>query len=298
MGVHEEVNMKGSVSEPLPVHYSLRVYRLLLYIFPSEFRREYEHPMLQVFRDCCRRKLTERGSFGLATLWARTMLDTLAIAIEEHSQREVDMSKEKFIRLAGWALPVGGLAVILGWLAGMRPEYYQYNLRSLWIDQYLNVADMYLVALGMLLLSVGFIGLLVRYGAESGQWGRLWLGFGAMSGLVSAIGAAGLGMFDSNPWWSMFFFGMAFNFLAMALFGVLCLRGRLLPKWNGLPLLAGIWIPLFLMISMLYEVISGGWLELPDPVFGLIWTLSLIGIAGVGYLLQADSPAQSTLKPV
>jgi hypothetical protein len=78
----------------------------------------------------------------------------------------------------------------------------------------------------------------------------------------------------------------------------LVLKSRLLPKWNGLPLLAGIWIPLLIMISMLYEVISGGWLELPDPVFGLIWTLSLIGIAGVGYLLQADSPAQSTLKSV
>lgn len=290
--------MKGSQSEPLPVHYSLRLYRMLLFVFPSEFRKEYGHPMLQVFRDCCRRMFLERGSFGLATLWMRTMLDTLATAIEEHSQREVNMSKEKFIRLAGWALPVGGLAVILGWLAGMRPEYDRYNFSSLQIDQYLNVADMYLVALGMLLLSVGFVGLLVRYGAESGQFGRLWLGLGAVSGLVSAIGATGLGIFDSNPWWSMFFFGMAANFLAMALFGVLCLRGRLLPKWNGLPLLAGMWVPLFLMISMLYEVISDGWLELPEAVFGLIWTLSLIGIAGVGYLLQADNPSQSTLKSV
>jgi hypothetical protein len=290
--------MKGSVSEPLPVHYSLQVYRLLLYVFPSGFRREYGYPMLQVFRDCCRRMFFERGSFGLVTLWTRTMLDTLATAIEEHSQRGVDMSKEKFIRLAGWALPVGGLALILGWLAGMRPEYNRYSIYSLQIDQYLNVADMYLVALGMLLLSVGFMGLLARYGAESGQFGRLWLGFGAVSGLVSAIGATGLGIFDSDPWWSMFIFGMAANFLAMALFGVLCLRSRLLPKWNGLPLLAGIWVPLFIMISMLYEVISGGWLELPEAIFGLIWTLSLIGIAGVGYLLQTDSPAQSTLKSV
>ena len=290
--------MKGSMREPLPVHYSLHLYRLLLFVFPSGFRREYGYPMLQVFRDCCRRKLIEKGSFGLVTLWMRTMIDTLATAIEEHSQREVNMSKEKFIRLAGWALPVGGLAVILGWMASMRPEYYRYNLRSLWIDQYLNVADMYLTALGMLLLSVGFMGLLVRYGAESGRFGRLWLGFGTASGLVSAIGAIGLGIFDSGPWWSMFFFGMAANFLSMALFGVLCLRSRLLPKWNGLPFLAGIWVPLFLIISMLYEAINGGWLELPDLVFGLIWTLSLIGMAGVGYLLQTDSPPQSTLKSV
>jgi hypothetical protein len=298
MEVYEEVNMKGGVSEPLPVHYSLWLYRLLLYIFPSEFRREYGHPMLQVFRDCCRRKLTERGSFGLIALWMRTMLDTLATAIEEHSQREVDMSKEKFIRLAGWALPAGGLAVILGWLASMRPEYYQYNLRSLWIDQYLNVADMYLLALGMLLLSVGFMGLLARYGTESGRWGRLWLGFGAVSGLVSTSGAVGMGIGDNELWWALLFFGMGFTYLAMAMFGVLCLRHRFLPKWNGLPLLAGIWVPLLMTISILYVEIIGGSEELPEPVFGLIWTLSLIGIAGVGYLLQADSPAQSTLKPV
>jgi hypothetical protein len=67
----------------------------------------------------------------------------------------------------------------------------------------------------MLVLSVGFIGLLLRYGKGVGSLWRFSLGLGALSGGISAVGATDLGIQDSNPWWSMFFLGMVFQFLGL-----------------------------------------------------------------------------------
>ncbi len=99
----------------------------------------------------------------------------------------------------------------------------------------------------------------------------------------------GLAIKDSNPWWSLFFFGWILQYLMLALFGVVCIRQRLLPRWNGLPLLAGIWLPGFIVISLVYELQTGSWFEPPDVVFIALFMSGAVGFAGLGYLLQSDS---------
>ena len=115
--------MEETANEPRSLILSARIYHALLVVYPSEFRQAYGSPMLQVFRDCCRRALGDAGPAGLLALWARTLLDTVQTAFEEHAQRGVDMSKEKFVKLSGWALVLGGPVVALGGLAATRPEY-------------------------------------------------------------------------------------------------------------------------------------------------------------------------------
>jgi hypothetical protein len=63
---------------------SQRVYRLLLLIYPLEFRREYGPHMAQLFRDCCRAADTRDGRPGLWRLWLRTLLDLVQTAPKEH----------------------------------------------------------------------------------------------------------------------------------------------------------------------------------------------------------------------
>lgn len=271
---------------------STRFYRALLAVYPSAFRLEYGGPMLQLFGDSCRRALREAGTSGLLDLWRRTMLDTVQTAVEEHIQRGVDMSKEKFIKLSGWALMLGGLAAMLGWLAGTRPEYNRFNARSLPIDRYANTVEFPMIVMGMLLLSIGLIGLFLRYGQRSGGFGRFSLGFGALSGAISAIGAIGLGIYDSEPWWLTFFLGMTFQYLGLTLFGIPALRQRTLPRWNWLPIFAGVWIPLFVFYSLIVEQVTGQWVDWPEAVFMTLWLFSLAGLAGLGYLLQSDYPTQ------
>jgi hypothetical protein len=281
--------MEKMAREPRSVAFSLYLYRALLAVYPSEFRREYGGLMLQVFGDCCRRALREAGPAGLLPLWGRTMLDTVQAAVEQHSQRGVDMSKEKFVKLGGWALILGGLAISLGWMAGTRPEYNSFNALSLPVDRYANLAELPLFSLGLLLLSVGLTGLFARYGRAAGGFGRFGLGLGIIFGLVSAAGVIGLGISDSDPWWSMFFWGLTFQFLCLTLFGVVCLQRRLLGRWNGLPLLAGVWVPLFVAVSLIVEQFSGAWVEWPEWVFYSLWLLSLAGLAGLGIVMQASA---------
>jgi hypothetical protein len=273
---------------------STRLYQALLAVYPAEFRRAYGGPMLQMFRDCSLRALRQGGNNGLLILWIRTLLDTVRTALEEHSQRGVEMSKEKFIKLSGWALMLGGFMVMLGFLASTRPEYNQFNARSLAIDRYANLAEAPLIALGLLLISAGLIGLLLRYGQAVGNFARYSLGLGALSGVISAAGAIG-GAINSEGeyWWPIWFFGMIFQFLGLASFGIANLRQRSLPRWNGLPVLAGMWIPLFVFVTLLEEE-NGGWVDWPAWVPLVILLLTLAGLAGLGYLLQSDSQPTST----
>jgi hypothetical protein len=135
------------------------------------------------------------------------------------------------------------------------------------------------------------VGLWARYGQAAGAAGRSFLVIGALCGLVSGLGALSLPIYDGELTWSMFFFGMVFQFLCLALFGWVCLRSQILPRWNALPLLAGIWVPLFTLASLAYETTTGRWLDPPDLVLVAIWLLSLAGLAGLGYLLQGDTRA-------
>src|SRR5690606_24449132 len=116
---------------PRSLIFSTRLYRAMLLIYPSDFRRAYEIPMLQTFRDCCLQALRENGNSGLFILWVRTILHILQSSIEEHSQRGVDMSKIKFIKLSGWALIFGSQALALSLLASTRPNYNPNSTASL-----------------------------------------------------------------------------------------------------------------------------------------------------------------------
>lgn len=63
---------------------SYRIYGLLLFAYPQEFRRRFGNEMLQVFRDCCRDEARRRT---LAGFWLRTLLDLILTAVKERTDR-------------------------------------------------------------------------------------------------------------------------------------------------------------------------------------------------------------------
>jgi len=270
------------------VTFSVRLYWKLLLVYPPAFREEYGSLMVQVFEDHARMLFTRQGMHGLLTWWGRTMLDTAQAAIEEHTQRGVDMSKEKFKKLSGWALVLSGSFFFLGWLAGSRPEYSPYDYYSLSIDKLANAITTPLLIGAILLLVIGFLGLLSRYGEVSGAVGRTSLVIGALSGVVSAVGAVLL-YTESPVAWSILIWGLFLCFGGMAVFGVVCLSRHVLPYWKGLPFLAGIWLPTMLIYMMIAESISGDWVNIPGFINLGVFLFTSIGLAGVGYLLQQDS---------
>lgn len=61
---------------------SYRLYGLLLFAYPSGFRREFGNEMLQVFRDCYRAEARARS---LPSFWLRTLLDLVLTAAKERA---------------------------------------------------------------------------------------------------------------------------------------------------------------------------------------------------------------------
>ncbi len=63
---------------------SERVYRLLLFVYPPAYRREYGPPMIQAYRDLCRNAYRQRGMVGLVSLWLRLLADLFTSSIGQH----------------------------------------------------------------------------------------------------------------------------------------------------------------------------------------------------------------------
>ncbi|HSR53070.1 MAG TPA: ADOP family duplicated permease [Acidobacteriota bacterium] len=83
---------------------SERLFRLLLYLFPSEMRRHFGRDMAEVFRDRLRAALREGGVTGMLRGWARSFLDLLASAFMERVQQ----AQEKLRGSSGSAPARGG----------------------------------------------------------------------------------------------------------------------------------------------------------------------------------------------
>ena len=87
---------------------SERVYRRLLAAYPREYRREYEEPMVQLFRDRMRR---DGGGFGSLAVWAQMIFDLVGAAFKEHKEG-ADMRKLTSIGIAlAVVLVAGGIGI-------------------------------------------------------------------------------------------------------------------------------------------------------------------------------------------
>jgi hypothetical protein len=86
-----------------------KIYRLLLFLYPPEYRRQYGDSMMQVFRDVCRDRYYQRGISGIVLWWFATVLDLALTAIEERFM----MFKTIWARLAKFILSLDGKCATL-----------------------------------------------------------------------------------------------------------------------------------------------------------------------------------------
>lgn len=277
--------------DPPSVILSNWVYTLLLFLYPIPFRREYGPQMAQVFRDCCLKAYRQAGLSGMLSLWAITLIDWFKTVIEEQLQRGTQMSRSKFIRLSGWGLFLSGFSILFGFLASNMDAVLSRSLTGIEYNRYETISNLLLVA-GILLLVVGFVGLFVRYGDQVGQTGKITLAAGIFFGLSSLVGAWVMSIFDGDWGWTVWFLSFTMVFVCLAFFGVLTIRQKLLPRWNSLPLLAGLGIPLFVLASVIWEQINGGWTEFDNSVGLVIVIITAVSIGLLGFTLQGDPPRE------
>ena len=284
------------MNESSSVTLSIRIYRLLLNAYPSEFRREYGPHMLQLFRDCSLRVYQRRGSTGLFSLWTSTLFDLFSTVVEEHLHRETNMTKEKFIRLSGWGLILAAVTLVAGFGIGGGETSYSDPLGGR--DGFYEYSQLILIPASMLLFTIGMIGLRIRFSQDSGRLGNI--------GLVIAIAGGGLAFLTSIPlfalwvvyegiWWVAWISSMLVLFTGLFLFGIDAIRKKPFPRWNAVPLLTGIWFPALGLMAILLNQLG---LDTSSGNGDFLWMISLIfvviGTLVLGYLLQSDIPE----KPV
>lgn len=258
------------IENPL-IAISVKVYQALLILYPTRFQQEYGLHMVQMFRDCCLRTIRQGGANGMARLWAVTLFDLIQSVISEHAQKETEMKKEmrpQDIRMAGGALIVGAVVFILSAIS----------------------EQVYGFLLSMMLLAVGILGLRSRYGEQVGGFGNNILLIGVILGSLTSL--AGLFGAAIDPYWALIPAGPVVLFIGLSMFGVVALYKKPLSRWNILPLLSGVWAPIF-VIPALIEVFNGNWY--PD-----VWNLAMpliilqcIALSILGYVLISDTPDET-----
>ena len=260
------------------VKFSVRVYQTLLFAYPTKFQQKYGSEMVQVFQDCCLRALRRGGTNGIVRLWTITLLDLIQSVVSEHAQKEVEMKKEmkpQDFEGAGVALIAGGVLFLIAMsLLAM-------NAPSLW-----GLSFMLIVYLSMPLLVVGLLGVRNRYGEKVGGFGKNILLVGIILGpLTSVILLLG----NILPNWMVAFSGHAVLFACLTLFGFVALYKRPLPRWNVVPIIAGVWYPIMLLFySFTRNILDSKVLPPISVNVALLFGIQGVALAALGYILKSD----------
>jgi hypothetical protein len=263
--------------------FSDNLYRRFLRAYPAEYRQGFSEDMAQVFRDLCREIYERQGLAGFLELWLTTLFDLFKTVIEERSKEVVQMTKEKFVRLSGWALMLAGATFMLGFAIGGGETSFSDPLGG--SDAFYEYSQLVLVPLAMASFAVGMLGMRSRYGAQVGRFGSISLVIGSIGGGIGLIGAIGLGLIiEGDEWWLTWSFGMLLVLVGLLLFGIAAVRKKPLPRWNALPLITGSLI----LLMPIMGVISGSD-ELSTPVLATIFLLIAAGFVALGFVVQGDS---------
>jgi hypothetical protein len=283
--------MKNESDRPSAVVLSISLYDTLLMAYPTGFRHEYGPHMAQVFRDCLLKSYRQAGLPGMLNLWTQILFDYVKSVVEEHLQKGIHMSKSTFIRMSGWSLVLGAITFMVAWLISIRdvPEYNPNNFLSRPIDLYLEYANAILLPVTLLLLLVGMIGLYLRYRDETNGFGKFGLIAGVLGGVISFGAAIPLFTFGIDWSWTAWMVGFMLYFLGLVLFGIAAVRDKLLPRWNALPILTGIWFPILIVVSSQMEWEFNQFIDLG------VFLLTAIGLAGLGFTLKSDTHEEVAL---
>jgi len=92
---------------------SERLYRLLLFAYPAEFRRAYRREMIQTFRDCCREALQQRGQLGALQLWGLLLYDLVKTASIERIRACIAQFKRLFLNATDTLLTSEGSTALV-----------------------------------------------------------------------------------------------------------------------------------------------------------------------------------------
>lgn len=255
---------------------SIRLYRVLLLLYPVEFRDDYGLLMVQLFRDVLRDRYRQHGLVGAMLWWSKTLLDLTITVIEQRRKANFTMGKSSLVQQTGMYLVIGGVLVSLSAFSQLQPGE---NTTYSGLYQVLFL----LIAPGFLFVGLG----INRLSSEMGKEGSLgavlqWTLFLSEGGtLVMAVGA--IVMVAEPELSSIWRVGSLIYVAGLMLFGLAHVWKPVLPIFRALPLqLAAGWLVVVLdilpyeqgtiynMLSFLFVIGTGlAWLAIGQTLYRL-----------------------------
>ena len=190
------------------------------------------------------------------------------------------------IQMAGGALIWGAVAFVIGILL------LAIGGSNLW-----GISVVLTHVLSMPLLVVGLLAVRNRYGEKIGGLGKNILLMGSILGpFITFIGLFGL-TYSLQPLGILFIIGPAVLLACLALFGVVALFKKPLPRWNIAPLIGGIWYPILTFAYIITSLNTGDWdggsdIGILGVVLAILCIIQGIALAALGYILKSDAPQE------
>jgi hypothetical protein len=288
---------------------------LLLIAYPKDFQGEYGSIMLQVFRDCCLRAFYTRKLSGIVSLWSLTLIDYIKSVLEEYSQKGMNMSALRFIRLSGLAFILGSGGLLISMSAVMMTSGHglasnPFNFYSRPVDQLLAMLPYIFFPSAMLLLIIGLIGMYLSYGQRVGLLGRIGMSVSIVGCGLSLVlcsipgGWDGLTIYitgnqiGGDLLWDVAALGSFFVFAGIFIFGIDDVNHHLFPRWNFIPILAGVMYPVRIILGYFQEATADGWSRWRVDISMINLPMLIItafGLIVLGYLLMSDATQEQQL---
>lgn len=258
---------------------SERVYRLLITLYPSDFRREYHDDLMQHFRDLSRDACHTGGVISLVSLWGILSIDLIQSIFEAYRRAGFSMSKVKFAHWAGWFAVFGGIFFATSSVSQLQTG----SLNTLYG---VHQAAIYALIPGVLLVFLALVSIYLRFQRRLVLFGKIALG-AAIAGMLGVMIGTTLMTLVSPDFWVVFLSGWMVYLAGWSVFAGYSLSERLFPPWN-VGVVIGSAMPLAVALVMLsnQSTVSG-------PNWSGFMLLVMIGIGWVlaGWALIRTSPA-------
>ena len=194
------------------------------------------------------------------------------------------MSKSESAKSSGWAFILGGFS-FAAILTGSDPLAIPGSVIS------------------SILLAVGMYRLRARYGERAGSFGRNILLLGVMGPIMFGIAiASGAILYSSGSitntqvekgLWVLVFVGPAISLLGLTLFGLDALSSKPMPRLNWLPVVTGIWYPVFYFFLAGYLFTHNGVYPRQYQItFNMMHLIQFVALCALGAFLISDTPQE------
>jgi hypothetical protein len=207
------------------VERSVKIYRALLWLYPSEYREEYGWLMTQLFRDKATSAYLHDGFLGLVMCGLNTLLDLIVSVVRERQERDLTISDEPLKTFHPYLLMAGGVLLAMASISQLQPDdhYSFYGIYAL---------SMIGLPVAIVTLIAGLYGMRTWFCKRAGVLGQLGISASVLGGTIAPILMFML-PFGEVIWGAMML-GFALLFGGVVLMGIDVLTRSTMPGWVGL----------------------------------------------------------------